>query len=189
MPQYCVDFDDLCDATLDVVEGKIVPLIAKYPNIKVTLFTIPTRTSPRTITKVALLKEWVQMAPHGWRHTRGECLAWSDFEAREKIKLAADMGIDAPTFRAPGWLLDAAVYDACDELGYAVASHREHRIEDTLVKEYIYNAANFAPLVTKIHGHLTPVMDNCITDMLRRGELEFPSNAEFVFPQDIACEY
>lgn len=185
--EYCVDFDDLCDNsahTLDI----LYKVKVACPEFKVTLFTIPRRTS-KVVIDCARSHDWIQLAPHGWRHTRGECLAWGEDEARDKIKRAADMGIDAPVFRAPAWLLDGDVYAACRTLRYTVASHHEYRIPDTGIHEYIYNEHKFAPHVRKIHGHLTPVTDNRIDDMLERGELNFPEGSTFYHPQDIACVF
>lgn len=189
MSIFCVDFDDLCDAVAGEF-GKLVKLKEKYPKFKVTLFTIPKRISDKTIAEVKLANfqcgwdEWVQLAPHGWRHTRGECLSWTAEESADKIKAAHKMGIDAPVFRAPAWLIDGDVYTACDELNVVVASHAKFRVPNTGVKEYIYN--NKYNEFHSVHGHLTPVSGNYIGDMLDDTRLRFPENAEFAFPQDLA---
>ncbi len=183
---FCVDFDDYCDATVHELEV-LSELKDRFPEIKVTLFTIPQRTSASTIEKAKDLGDWVQLAPHGWRHTRGECLAWSDEEARDKIELAREKGIDAPVFRAPGWLLDADTYTACKKLDYVVASHKTFRIPNTGAREYVYNM--HLPGGNKfrgVHGHVTPVSDNYIRDMLSAGQFNFPIDSSFVFPQDVA---
>lgn len=186
-----VDFDDLCDNTVDTLDI-LCALRAKYPQFKATIFTIPARCSEETIAKAReanhLAQEnWMQLAPHGWRHTRGECLSWTDTEAVDKIRLAKSLGIDAPVFRAPAWLLDADVYDACGALHYVVASHDEFRVPNTGVKEYIYNhRRKHRTKFIGIHGHLTPVMGNFIRDMLHRGDLNFADDTTFLFPQDVA---
>lgn len=182
---YCVDFDDYCDVVVDRLD-LLVALKEKIPPLLVTLYTIPQRTSAASIAAAKALGSWVQLAPHGWRHTRGECLSWTSDEAVDKISLARDMGIDAPIFRAPAWLLDAEVYDACKSLGYAVASHKTFRITDTTVPEYIYNWRGSG--VKGVHGHMTQVSGNYIEDMLKDGRLDLPASASFVFPQSIAKE-
>ena len=186
-----IDFDDLCDHTVDTLDI-LCALRAKHPNFKATVFAIPARCSPETIAKVTQANElvgekWLQAAPHGWRHTRGECLSWTDQEAEEKISLAYNLGIDATVFRAPAWLLDAHTYEACKRLGYAVASHDEFRIEGTGAREYIYNhRKKHRKRFIGVHGHLTPVMGNFIRDMLDRGDLTFAPDTSFAFPQDVA---
>jgi len=186
MKPYCVDVDDFCDATVAELQ-MLTELKDQLPELKVTLFTIPQRTSDATIKKAKGLGDWLQLAPHGWRHTKGECLSWTDDEAREKITLARDRGIDAPLFRAPAWLLDADVYTACKDLNYAVASHKTFRIPNTGVREYVYNMR--WPGMKKfrsIHGHVTPVMGNYIRDMMTKGMFDLPAESTFVFPQEVA---
>lgn len=191
MKPYIVDFDDLCDNTADELE-QLCALKARLPLLKVTLFTIPARTSDDTIEKVReinalALENWIQLAPHGWRHTRGECLSWTDEEAELKIVAAREKGIDAPVFRAPAWLIDAHTYEACKRLNYAVASHDEFRVPNTGVREYIYNhRVLHRNRFTGIHGHLTPVMGNYIRDMVRQGKFELDVSATYAFPQDMA---
>lgn len=189
MRPLCLEFDDLCDATAHELEV-LVGLKERCPELKVTLFTIPKRTSPRTIEQFRK-HEWIKLAPHGWRHTRGECLSWTDEEAEEKILAAREMGIDYPVFRAPGWLLDGDVYVACKKLLYVVASHREYRLPHTEVPEYIYNMR--LPGMRwygAVHGHLTKTQvtgkTNYIGYMLKTGQLDFPAESKFILPHEAA---
>lgn len=177
---YCVDFDDYCDGTVDKLDI-LRDWKRAYPALKVTLFAIPARCSAETIAAAKDLGDWVQLAPHGWRHTKGECLAWSDDEAEARIVEAARRGIDARVFRAPAWLLDGDTYEACKRLGYVVATHRVFRVANTGAKEYVYNMPHEG--VKSVHGHLTPVCGNYIDD---KPAQPFPTNAAFIFPQDVA---
>ena len=182
--QYAVDFDDLTDATVDTLDV-LLDVKSQYPTFKVTLFTIPRRTSAFTIKQAKSLGDWVALAPHGWRHTRGECFAWTDDEAHAKILAAKDMGIDAPIFRAPGWCLDGHVYEACRALNYVVASHETFRIPNTGVPEYVYNLhLGKKRGIRSIHGHLTPVAGNFIRDMFKDGRLSFPVKSDFIFAHE-----
>ena len=175
---YIVDMDDFCDLTvpeLEVLEGcKKV-----YSDFKVTLFTIPARTSQFAIDHVRELNNryghsWILLAPHGWHHTRGECLAWTKEEAIDKINAAREMGIDTPCFRAPGWLLDKETYDACIELDYVVASHTDMRIVVPGAREYVYNDVRYRGKGTRaVHGHMTNVSGNYIRDLDAKGTLTF----------------
>lgn len=196
MRTYTVDFDDLCDAVILQNHGDRTIYLCDFldkwkestPNLKLVLYTIPRRISKEHLRVFKLNYDWVKLAPHGWEHTRGECLSWTSEEAKDKIKMARDMGIDAPIFRAPGWLLDGEVYMACHELGYTVASHSIFRVPNTGVREYVYNMHEGAnPMRTRrIHGHLTPVSDNHIYDMHRDGWLKFKPKDEFVWPWEVA---
>lgn len=179
----CVDFDDLCDQTMDRIPT-LLELKQKYENFRVTLFTIPMRISDENIKQLEQYKDWMQLAPHGWRHTRGECLAWNADEAKAKIEAAWELGIDAPVFRAPGWLLDGDVYQACQELGYVVASHNVYRVPNTGVPEYVYNIRRGRSFKA-VHGHLTDCGFNYIQHMQEAGDLILP-NYVFRFPQELA---
>ena len=183
---YAVDFDDYCDATVDTLEV-LRDLREHHSTFKVTLFAIPKRCSPFTIASARALYPWLQLAPHGWRHTRGECLGWTDEEAHAKLVAARDMGIDAPIFRAPGWLIDGDTYTACSTLDYAIASHSTYRIPHTGVREYVYNLRTPSTRQLRaIHGHLTPVAGNHIRDMLTDGRLTFATDSTFTHLPDIA---
>lgn len=183
--RYCVDFDDLTDSTATPGLEVLSEIKLACPDFKVTLFAIPQRLTDSTIAKVKEVGAgWIQLAPHGWRHTRGECLSWNDEEARSKIELAAARGIDAPVFRAPAWLLDAHTYEACRQLKYVVASHCQFRVPNTNVPEYIYNYSTNGWI--GVHGHLTPVANNFILKMRDEGKLTFARNATFAYPQDLA---
>lgn len=193
--KYVVDMDDLCDSVMTQVHNKAFKFLpttlsewkTQTPALKITLFTIPRRTSESTIKAIKALGDWIALAPHGWEHTRGECLSWTKEEAKEKIIMAREMGIDAPVFRAPAWLLDEAIYDACGDLGYTVASHATFRIPGTGVREYVYNHhMGREKGVIGVHGHLTPVCDNHIHDMLSDGRLSFPSKCTFYHPHEAA---
>lgn len=183
---FVVDFDDYCDETLGELRY-LTRLKEQYEDFKVTLFTIPhpSRTSDATIAAAKSLGDWISLAPHGWWHSRGECLSWQSAEATEKIQAAAERGIDAPIFRAPAWLLDGEVYKACGELGYAVASHSVYRIPRTGIEEYVYNDVTLRKKGTRgVHGHITPVAGNYIGDMDANGSLTFGDKAkkrDFIF--------
>lgn len=190
--QYVCDFDDLTADNVHKLEV-LLPLREKFPDFKVTLFTIPNRMTDAAIDKVKAMGDWLALAPHGWEHTRGECLSWNVAEAKDKIKAAQDMGIDAKIFRAPAWLINGPTYAACDDLGLHVAAHRDYfrssagktedGVEWNCVPQYIYNMPSGRKAgVRACHGHITPVADNHILDMATDGRLSFPDKATFIFP-------
>jgi len=187
---YVIDFDDYCDATVGELR-RLKELKEMYPDFKCTLFTIPMKTSKETVDAAKALNtpedEWIKLAPHGWHHTRGECLGWTDDEAYEKIWAAREMGIDSPVFRAPGWLLDGHTYMACRKLGYVVAAHQIYRIPFTGAKEYVYNDVRFRRRkVRSIHGHVTPVSGNYIEAMMQDGRMIMQKKREVIHLEDAA---
>ena len=182
---YVVDFDDLYDEIADRALTHLLEVKTKYPNFKCTLFTIPNRTSKETILKY---KEhsWIALAIHGWHHTKGECLTWPYHEAMAKISEAQDMGIDAPAFRAPNWLINRATYEVCRDKNLVVCDHKDNYLGVLDSKVYRYNDPIWrAPKIRPIHGHLTNcAVDNYIGDMLKDGRLTFAKEANFIFPWD-----
>lgn len=186
---YVVDFDDYCDNVMPELEV-LDELKKTYPAFQVTLFAIPMRCSEAAIEAVRqrnALETWLHLAPHGWRHTRGECLSWDKNEAIDKISIARELGIDMPVFKAPAWLLDEETYEACGELQYAIAAHRKYRILDTATREYIYNGDLYHwNWFEGIHGHLTPVSGNYIRDMHADGRLKFDATRKFSTPTIVA---
>ena len=170
-----VDFDDMCDGVVDMLPH-LSTVKSRYPLFNCTLFTIPLRTSQATIDIVSRLNDehgdkWIALAPHGWRHTRGECLAWTKNEAIDKIQRAAKMGIDEPVFKAPAWLCDGDIRDACTELGYGLYDHPLSKLRGV------------------VHGHLTPVSGNWIGDMIADGRLQFATSATFTWVRDFVKQH
>lgn len=183
---YVVDLDDFADVTVPKLDT-LTKLKEQYPDLRVTLFSIPKRLSASSIEKARALGDWLYLAPHGWRHTRGECLSWSQYETEEKIKLAAQMGIDAPCFRAPAWLIDEPVYDACAALDYVVCDHRDYNWPGHEARVYRYNDPTMRlRKTTPVHGHLTNCMDNYIDNMLADGRLSFAAGSKFLTPWEAA---
>ena len=188
MLTYCVDMDDLCDNVAHRLD-LLLEIKAKHPAFVATLFTIPLRTSDATIAKYKEYS-WLALAPHGWHHTRGECLTWTGYEAEAKITEARQRGIDAPIFRAPAWLINRATYETCRDMGIAVADHKNSYLHVQGTKVYRYNdPIHRRPKIRTTHGHLTNcAVDNFIEDMVEEGRLSFATKAEFIFPWEATVE-
>ena len=179
-----MDFDDLADSTVAKLEH-VARLKDRMPALKVTLFAIPAKCSDATIAAAKALGDWVALAPHGHAHTLGECYSMTDDEIVEKIEWAASRGIDAPAFRAPRWILDLGVYEACKRLDYTVADHKDYRILGTSAKVYTYNKPLRDPAYTRVHGHLPNVSNNGIAEHFH--EFVFPNATEFKFVHEVGA--
>lgn len=188
MLTYCVDFDDLCDEVADRSIGALQQVKDRVPDFKAVLFTIPNRTSDTTIAKYKKFDEWLKLAPHGWEHTRGECLAWPHHEALSKLTQARERGIDAPAFRAPAWLINRACYEVCHDLNLTVCDHKNFYLAVSGVSIYCYNDLYGRQAKTRaVHGHLTQCnVDNFIEDMLKDGRLTFHQKTTFAYPWEVA---
>lgn len=181
---YCVDFDDMCSAVMRHLDI-LLSVKQRSPQFKATLFTIPKRI---TDDEISTLKQydWLALAPHGWRHTKGECLSWTKEEAVDKLQMSKTRGIDAPIFKAPAWLIDQEMYEACREVGYSVASHHMFRVPNTGVPEYIYSLRN-KDKCRGIHSHLTKCAGlQTIKDLYLENELTFTETDTFYFAHEAA---
>jgi hypothetical protein len=187
MQTYCVDFDDLYDGVAERTLDHLLRVKEAYPPFVCTLFTIPNRTSDAAIEKFKA-QPWIALAPHGWHHTRGECLTWPYHEAEAKILLARAMGIDAPAFRAPAWLINRATYEVCRDQGIVVCDHKDNYLKVLDTRVYRYNDPAWRkPKIRPIHGHLTDcAVDNFIDEMAKDGRLTFAKGSEFIYPWDAA---
>ena len=187
MITYCVDFDDLCDTVADRSLEYLLKVKEKHPEFSCTLFTIPNRTSNETIAKFKQYP-WIALAPHGWHHTRGECLTWPYHEAEAKILEAIQRGIDAPAFRAPAWLINRATYEVCRDYNIVVCDHLDQFLKVIDTKVYRYNDPAWCKAKTRnIHGHLTDcAVDNFIVNMFEDGRLSFAKKAQFIYPWEAA---
>ena len=77
---------------------------AKYPNFKITLFTIPDRTTIEN-----QMPEWMEIAIHGWNHESNfECYGW-DYDKTQIYmnRITSDNipGRYIKMFKAPGWTI------------------------------------------------------------------------------------
>lgn len=85
---------------------------AKYPKFKITLYTIPNRTSQVMLDMLQEHSEWIELAIHGWDHESNyECWGW-DYE-RTKMFMHRVMNMRyrdtysyyTRNFKAPGWMI------------------------------------------------------------------------------------
>lgn len=76
---------------------------AKNPDFKISLFTIPDKTTPAFIDEVAK-HDWIEFLVHGWNHDSNfECYGWSYDTAK---LLLNRVGLPYKRiFKAPGWTI------------------------------------------------------------------------------------
>lgn len=109
-----VEADDFCDRWDRNGLNFLLAWKAKYPKFKITLYTIPNRTSQQMLNLLEpYLGYWIELAVHGWDHESNfECYGW-DYE---KTKMFMDRVDKMRTsylmkpaytknFKAPGWTI------------------------------------------------------------------------------------
>lgn len=183
-PQTVVlDFDDLCD-TNDRYDT-LMRLKERDPGFKVTLFAIPMRCGDELLHRYDAIKDWCQLAIHGYRHSRHECLAWTSEDTEEKIEKSRTIyPYFAPLFKAPNWETCDEVYIGLKNVGVAVADHmRNIEILPPDLPHYIYNIKLRGDTYRRMHGHI----QNWFKDGLEE-EYEFwsspPVGSTYLFVTD-----
>lgn len=106
----------------------------KYPKFKITLFTIPGKTSETMINLIAMRHhDWIELAWHGWDHDSNyECWEW-DYDktialAKRLEKLGPkffnpDSNCYKNIFKAPGWMITGD--EKGTGSGYPLQSHNK----------------------------------------------------------------
>lgn len=118
---------------------------SKFPKFKITLFTIPEKTS-QPLLNLALNTDWIQLAMHGWSHESNfECYHWDYDTAMTYIERVEKMGCFIPVFKAPGWTITHKYngYPADESLPVAkdeTAVYRAFRDKGWLVFDRNYNS-------------------------------------------------
>jgi hypothetical protein len=145
-----LDLDDFCEENSRLDDLKC--LHARLPGFKVTLFMIPGRCSLPWLQRMLDIP-WMNLVPHGWRHdTSRECERWDTRTIYQYLGAIAPLGL-ATGFKAPGWQISDAVYDALLNEGYWIADHlsNAHRRPKDLP---LYALEDRFSGVVKIHGHI-----------------------------------
>lgn len=123
---------------------------AKYPKFKITLFTIPNKTSSGMLELLKRNGDWIELAVHGFNHSSNfECYDWDYEKTKELMELPMRRGYSR-NFKAPGWTITPdlcgypageeqliykdkqGVYKALNDLDFVVTDrhyNRERRIE------------------------------------------------------------
>jgi calcineurin-like phosphoesterase family protein len=173
-----VDLDDLCDMWNPY--DMLLTLKENDPSFKVTLFTIPKKCSPKLLKRYNANKSWVELAMHGWWHTTGETLSWTEDECREKMRRAEEMGIDGRGFKAPKWIISDTVRKVAREEGWYISDHKSNRFRPRVEGErvYITDLRLRDSKEVRLHGHTHNVTGNGIEEsfnkfLLPRGKFEY----------------
>jgi len=146
-----VDFDDFCEEEnkLDL----LYKLKEKIPNFKVTLFTIPGKSSNKFLENLKK-NDWMQFGIHGEYHTYLECEKWDKNKINQVLDKYEPLGYYEKLFKAPYWRGNEEIYKVLDERGYIIAENKP--IEYVKNKYLLYNYS--------VHGHISNVCDNGIEE-------------------------
>lgn len=170
-PPVVFDVDDLCDRHAGVLDD-LKELKNVYPGFRCTLFTIPDKTSPGLLLRVARMnavprEKWIELAMHGVRHEPNEELKvigpeYLSDRARE-LDSVYERG-----FRPPGWFIEDGHARVLSDLGYWVAIHeRDRNRVGPFCRAGYYACGDRWPYW---HGHAHDVCGNWVHGHLRDGD-------------------
>jgi peptidoglycan/xylan/chitin deacetylase (PgdA/CDA1 family) len=124
------DLDDFAEEPDRNCLDLLKKIKAKFPNLKVTLFSIPYYNNkdqtPFFHKVVAENRDWIQLGIHGWtHHSNFECQEWEFVTAYKLIKKAWEYGCFEKLFKAPGWQISRDTYTVLKNAGFICADHKE----------------------------------------------------------------
>jgi len=197
-----IDFDDY--SATHPGHHLLLKLKEHFPNFKCTCFTpafsLAVFFRKMEVEKfkewgkiVAANSGWIEIAPHGFSHLKGEMLTKDKKRAEMIIKaienLFGQLGIPfVKIFKAPHWQISPAAEEVLKERGYVLAIDRNKPTVHTDIPTYVWNwDIKDVPFpkhypVIKAHGHIwtTPGivngLDECLPNLL-----QMPQNAKFQF--------
>jgi len=163
-----LDFDDFTAEQWQV--DLIHQLRQAVPDVRLTLFTILGQISEQALQEWAELP-WVEIAAHGWDHTRKECARWGVEESRDYIRKLAQWDF-INGFKAPYWQGNSVLYKELKDVGYWVADNiRYSGRHQSLDKVYMYNCrcgSCRSCTYKRVHGHIPNVCGNGLEECMDR---------------------
>lgn len=140
---------------------------AKYPRFKISLFTIPNRTSREMVLLLAKHHDWIELLVHGHMHSSNfECFDWDQEKTKELMSPLEERGY-TKIFKAPGWTITPdlcgyparedqliskdkqGVYKGLDEIGFIVADR--HYNKERRIRNGKYICIDCQPNVVHMH--------------------------------------
>jgi hypothetical protein len=91
------------------------------PDFKVTLFTIPAKTTIDMLNWATDNSHWVEIVQHGWdHHDNYECEKWTKEEASYYLHRAAPFFV-VKGFKAPGWQISTETMEVLRDFDFWIA--------------------------------------------------------------------
>ena len=184
----CVfDLDDFHDDAPG--QDLLLSLQERFPKLKVTLFTIPGRSTRSHLERWASL-DWVELAVHGWNHEPNqECLTWNREAANELLERAEAWGTFVKGFRAPGWQVNDETLLALEDRGYWIAPNIDQKARMDGFSLPAYYTHWYNPL--SVHGHFekvnqqNPLLRNGLRQLVEERGLPWDQDTEFSFVSEV----
>lgn len=202
--KYVLDFDDF--SVLNNRLDLLLKLRESYPQLKVSLFTIPYDAQyefdmsarimrSKTLEKIRENLDWMELIPHGLIHIPAE-FQKCDYDTMKLSMRAIDEQFKKDGlpykkgFKAPYWQWNDNVVKALNDEGWWGAIDRKLNGEPIPKKYYRFDHSIDEPFnqsrgydLMKLHGHITGAssngIDRCFTNLFKMKE-----DAEFLFASE-----
>lgn len=163
---------DMDDFYIDPANGMnwLFYLKAKYPTFKVTLFTIPLRSTVSWLREVKQL-DWIELAVHGFQHDEEETFNLSAAQMNMYLDAIEETNLYTKGFKGANWKVSEELIAILKQRGYWLA-----------VKEKIVDQIPQWPLTDEraIHGHIWMMETHN-----KEGILEFKDETDFRFISEV----
>ncbi len=155
---------------------------AKYPKFKISLFTIPNKTSREMMALLYKHNDWIELLVHGFNHSSNfECFDWDEQTTMDLMFPLFDKGYKK-IFKAPGWQITPGGPDDMGGGGYPAG-------EDQLISkdpQGIYKGLNeLRFVVADRHYNLNARLDDgkyicvdCQPDLIHMHTWDMPRGSE-----------
>ncbi len=145
-----LNLDDFAPSQEENALNYLVEFKDKYPDFKVTLFTIYGKWRRDMLKGLRIcFADWLDLAAHGFTHySNDECEKWSLEQWHRIIDNYENGKCFTKLFKAPNWQMSSLGYEVLKERGWAVAV-RESQIKDVPkgMKYYSFEEQG------GVHGH------------------------------------
>ena len=155
---------------------------AKYPKFKISLFTIPNKTSREMIQLLQKHSDWIELLVHGFNHSSNfECFDW-DYETTKDLMQPLEARGFTKIFKAPGWTIAPGGPDDLGGCGYGAGEEqlisKDHQGVykgltdlDFIIADRHYNKA-IRPANSKV------ICTDCQPDLIHMHTWDMPRGSE-----------
>lgn len=106
LPTLIFESDDTCDRYDRNGMNFLFWWKSLYPNFKISLFTIPDRTSRGMIELLKRHEEWIELCVHGFNHESNyENYSWDYDRTMRLMERIEGMGPYKKIYKSPGWCI------------------------------------------------------------------------------------
>jgi glycosyltransferase involved in cell wall biosynthesis len=201
----CLNFDDFSPINNNLFFLR--KLRQNYPNLKVSLFTVPATVQtgtiesflkhPRFCDEIRKESDWLELLPHGWHHPdmeqeSPEFQKMSYFDTTNYLKLVDELfkKIDLPykkIFKPPQYRISEAAKDCFRDNGWTLALSGEGQYWPSDIKTVTWNWNIRHPLPLRkdiiSYGHISDIGNGLVECWPRL--LEMPSDTNFKFLSEV----